>query len=44
MMNNGYGIRMLSSAIQKEIPTFIGSELFVNLKDISQVEGFKKGY
>lgn len=42
MMSNGYGIRMLNSAIEKEMPEFIGSELFVNLKDTSQIEGFKK--
>ncbi|MCX8130867.1 MAG: FtsX-like permease family protein [Clostridia bacterium] len=42
MMNEGYGIRMLDSAIKKEFPEFVGSELFVNLKDSSQIEAFEK--
>ena len=42
MMSNGYSLRILSTAIKKEVPNFIGTELFVNLKDPSQIEGFKK--
>ncbi|MHC1684650.1 MAG: ABC transporter permease [Clostridiaceae bacterium] len=42
LMSNGYGIRMLNSAIEKEIPEFVGSEIFVNLKDSSEIEGFEK--
>jgi len=42
MMCNGYGIRMLNAAIEKENPDFLGSELFLNLKDTSQLEAFKK--
>ncbi|HEX3028441.1 MAG TPA: FtsX-like permease family protein, partial [Clostridia bacterium] len=42
MMNDGYGIRMLSSSIQKVVPDFLGSEIFVNLKDLSQRVGFEK--
>lgn len=41
-MSDGYSIRMLSSAVEKQIPEFIGSEIFVNLKDTSQIEEFKK--
>lgn len=42
LMNNSYGIRMLNSAIEKEFPEFIGSEIFVNLKEPSKIENFKK--
>ncbi len=42
LMSDGYSIRMLSSAIEREIPEFIGSEIFVNIKDTSQIEEFKK--
>ncbi|AGK95987.1 ABC transporter permease [Clostridium pasteurianum] len=42
MMSNGYGIRILNSAVEKELPEFIGSEIFVNLKAGTDIEGFKK--
>ena len=42
MMQNGYGIRILNSAIEKEVPEFIGSEIFVNLKTGTDIEEFKK--
>ncbi|HEY8893084.1 MAG TPA: ABC transporter permease [Clostridium sp.] len=42
MMQLGYGIRMLNSDIEKEIPEFIGSEIFVNLKAGTNKEEFKK--
>jgi putative ABC transport system permease protein len=41
MMSNGYGIRLMNSAIQKEFPEFIGSEIFVTLKNIADLEDFK---
>ena len=41
MMGNGYGIRMLNSVIEKEIPEFIGTEIFVNLKAGTNIEQFK---
>lgn len=42
LMSNGYGVRMLSSAIQKANPSFLGSEIFVNLKEKSQIKSFEK--
>lgn len=42
MMQMGYGIRILSSAVEKEIPEFIGSEIYVTLKDSTDIEEFKK--
>lgn len=42
LMSNGYGIRMLNSALEKEIPEFVGTELFVNLKDASKADEFEK--
>lgn len=42
MVANGYGIRVLNEAIEKEIPGFKGSEIFVNLKDDVDKEQFKK--
>lgn len=42
MMSNGYGIRMLNAAIEKEMPEYVGTELFVNLKDASKADEFKK--
>lgn len=42
LMNGGYGIRLLSTALQKVIPDFLGSEIFINLKDLSKRESFEK--
>ena len=42
MNNNGYSIRVLSAAVEKEFPEFIGSEIYVNLKDGINKETFKK--
>ncbi|MDP4146340.1 MAG: FtsX-like permease family protein [Bacillota bacterium] len=42
LMNNGYGMKLLTSTVQKEIPDYIGTELFVNLKDASEIGSFEK--
>ena len=42
MVANGYGIRILNEAIEKEIPDFKGSEIFVNLKADVDKEMFKE--
>lgn len=42
LMNNGYGIRLSNAAVQKEVPEFIGSEIYVNLKSDTYKEAFKK--
>jgi putative ABC transport system permease protein len=42
MVSNGYGIRILNAAIQKEFPEFRGSEIFVKLKADVDKEQFKK--
>lgn len=40
--SNGYGLRILSSAVEKENPNFVGSEIFLNLKEASKIESFEK--
>ncbi|MFT8316097.1 MAG: FtsX-like permease family protein [Clostridium sp.] len=42
MMSNGYGIRILNSAVEKELPEFAVSEVFVTLKAGTDIEEFKK--
>ncbi|MBW9146679.1 ABC transporter permease [Clostridium sp. CM027] len=42
MMQNGYGIRILNAAIEKEIPKFIGSEIFITLTAGTDIKQFKK--
>lgn len=42
LSSNGHSIRMLNSAVQKEFPEFIGSEVFVNLKDKTEIDDFTK--
>jgi len=42
MNDNGYGIRVLSPILEKEFPEFIGSEIFVNLKDGNDKQVFEK--
>ena len=42
LMSNGYTMRMLNSAVQKEYPEFEGSEIFLNLKDGADTDKFTK--
>ncbi|MDS0524865.1 FtsX-like permease family protein [Clostridium sp. SHJSY1] len=41
LMSAGYSFRILNSAIQKELPEFKGSEVFLKLKDKNDIDNFK---
>ncbi len=43
LMSNGYGIRMLNAAVERENPKFAYDEIFINLKNTNNIEKFENG-